>query len=62
MATNHVRRMDNHRVFRPEAVETYTTRRAGEPWGARLRFEVITMIVLTLLAVAAGIAVLLGGR
>jgi hypothetical protein len=48
-----VKRIDNHRIFRPEAVEAYCTRRAGEPWSARLRGERWIIIALTLVAIAA---------
>lgn len=52
----------NHQAFREEAVEAYTTRQAGEPWDLRLRFETFAIIVLTVLAAAALVLVLWGGR
>jgi hypothetical protein len=57
-----VKRLDNHRVFRPEAVEAYTTRRAGEVWVARIRGEWWTVAGLTILAAAAVAFLFLGGR
>jgi hypothetical protein len=57
-----VKRLDNHRVFRPEAVEAYTTRRAGEVWVARIRGEWWSIAGLTILAAAAVAVLFLGGR
>ncbi len=57
-----VKRLDNHRVFRPEAVEAYSTRRAGEAWDAKARFECWMIAGLSLLAVAATVSLFLGGR
>lgn len=54
-----VRHLDNHRIFRPQAVEAYSTRQAGEPWGARARFEGWIIAGLSLMALAA--IVFLGG-
>jgi hypothetical protein len=62
MAPNNVRRIDNHRVFRPEAVEAWSTRRAGEPWHAHAPWERLLIVLLTLLTVAAMIALWIGGR
>ncbi len=57
-----VMRHYNHRTFRPEAVEAYTTRQAGEPWNAKQRFEGLIIGGLTLIA-AAGLAfIFLGGH
>ncbi len=55
-------RLDNYRLYRPEAVKAYSLRRAGEPWSARLRFEGWIILGLTLLAALAGAALLAGGR
>ncbi len=60
MTTEAVKRLDNQRIFRPEAVEAYATRRAGEPWSARLRGEVWIIMALSL-AVAAALAALFVG-
>jgi len=57
-----VKRLDNHRVFRPEAVEAYTTRRAGDVWVARIRGEWWSIAGLTILAAAAVGFLFLGGR
>lgn len=56
------RRLDNHRVFRPEAVEAYATRRAGDAWIARTRFERWLIAALTLVAMVAVGFISLGGR
>jgi hypothetical protein len=48
--------------FRPEAVEAYATRQAGEPWDSKRRFENWVVAGLTLLAGAAVIFVFGGGR
>jgi hypothetical protein len=52
----------SHQNFRPEAVEAYTTRQAGEPWDAKRRFENWTVVGLTFLAAAAVVLVFAGGR
>jgi hypothetical protein len=57
-----VKRLDNHRVFRPEAVEAYTTRRAGDAWIARTRLEGWLIAGLTILAGAAIAFMFMGGR
>jgi hypothetical protein len=57
-----VKRLDNHRVFRPEAVEAYTTRRAGDAWIARTRLEGWLIAGLTIMAAAAVVFMFLGGR
>jgi hypothetical protein len=54
--------LDNHRIFRPQAVEAYSTRQAGDPWGARPRFEGWIIAGLTLMAAVAAAMVFLGGR
>lgn len=59
---NKVKRLDNHRIFRPEAVEAHTTRRAGEPWDSRTRAEAAILAALTILAIAALLALRLGGH
>jgi len=60
---NHkVVRFDNHRIFRAEAVEAYTTRRAGDVWLAKIRGEAWIAGALTLLAVAALIVLMRGVR
>ena len=41
--------------FRPEAVQAYSTRQAGEPWDAKHRLETLIIILLTLGA-GAGLA------
>ena len=51
----------SHQAFRPEAVEAYTTRQAGEPWDTKHRFEGLIIIILTVVAAAAIICVFLGG-
>jgi len=52
----------SHQSFRPEAVEAYTTRQAGEPWDAKHRFENWIIAGLTFAATAALTFVLLGGH
>ncbi len=61
MTPEKVKRMDNHRIFRPEAVEAYSTRRAGEPWGTGLGLEGWVILVLTLLTICGIFAILRGG-
>ena len=57
-----VKRLDNHRIFRPEAVEAYTTRRAGEAWVARPRCEGWIIAGLTTAALVGAVLMWLGGR
>ena len=57
-----IKRLDNHRVFRPEAVEAYTTRRAGEAWIARPRLEAWIIAGLTIVTVAGAVLIWLGGH
>jgi hypothetical protein len=52
----------SHEVFRPEAVEAYTTRQAGEPWDAKHPFEGSITVVLSLVAAAALVLIFLGGH
>jgi hypothetical protein len=52
----------SHQSFRPEAVEAYATRQAGEPWDAKRGFENWIVAGLTLLAAAALTLVFAGGR
>ena len=52
----------NHQTFRPEAVEAYTTRQAGEPWDARHRFENCVIVALSILAAFALALLFMGGR
>lgn len=52
----------SHQNFRPEAVEAYATRQAGEPWDSKRRFENWIVAGLTALAVTAVSLVLMGGR
>jgi len=54
--------LTSYEVFRPEAVEAYTTRQAGEPWDAKHPFEVAITVVLTVVAAAALMFIFLGGR
>jgi len=55
--------LNNYRLFRPQAVEAYWTRQAGEPWAARTRFESWIIAGLTAFAsAAAGIIFFLGGH
>lgn len=61
-SSNKVRRLDNHRVFRPEAVEAYATRRAGEAWETRLPPERYLLVILSLLAVLSGVCLFFGMR
>jgi hypothetical protein len=56
------KRLDNQRIFRPEAVEAYSTRRAGEPWESCPRFERWIVSGLTILTLAGAAAMWLGGR
>lgn len=62
MAENNTTLRYNQQSFRPEAVEAYTTRQAGEPWDAKRRFENWLVAGLTLLAAAALAFVFVGGR
>lgn len=55
-------RVDNYRLYRPEAVAAYSMRGAGEPWAARLPLEGWLIIGLTLLAVVAAVALYIGER
>ena len=55
------RRINNARIFRPEAIEAYVTRRAGDPWLAGTRGERIAIVLLTLVAIAAAILIVRGG-
>ena len=57
---NPVIRQYNHQTFRPEAVEAYATRQAGEPWNARHRWESLIIVVLTLAATAGVTFIFLG--
>ena len=52
----------NQQSFRPEAVEAYATRQAGESWDAKGRLEGWMVAGLTLLAAAALAFVFGGGR
>ncbi|HKD07994.1 MAG TPA: hypothetical protein VKB79_18990 [Bryobacteraceae bacterium] len=52
----------SHQNFRPEAVEAYATRQAGEPWDAKRRFETWIVAGLTVLAATALSLLLAGGR
>jgi len=54
--------LTSYEVFRPEAVEAYTTRQAGEPWDAKHRFEGSIKVLLTVLSIAALTFIFLGGR
>jgi hypothetical protein len=59
---NTVIRHYNHQTFRPEAVEAYTTRQAGDPWNGKYRCEGLIIIALTLLAAAGITSIFLGGH
>ena len=52
----------NHRTFRPEAVEAYATRQAGEPWCAGLRGEPWLIAALSIAVAAAMTLVYWGGH
>ncbi len=52
----------SHQAFRPEAVEAYATRQAGEPWDAKHRFEGWFIAGLTLLAGVALTCMIVGGH
>jgi hypothetical protein len=52
----------NHQTFRPEAVEAYTTRQAGEAWDAKHRLEAWIIAGLTIAAAAATTFMFLGAR
>ncbi|MBV8808911.1 MAG: hypothetical protein JO033_09565 [Acidobacteriaceae bacterium] len=52
----------SHQSFRPEAVEAYATRQAGEPWDARHRLESWMIAVLTVVAAVALAFVFAGGQ
>jgi len=56
------RHLNNYRLFRPQAVEAYSTRHAGEPWTARTPFEGWIIGGLTVIAMAVGAAIFWGGR
>jgi hypothetical protein len=62
LAAGKVRGLDSRRIFRPEAVEAYTTRRAGEAWVARPRLEGWIIAGLTMVALAGAFFIWLGGR
>jgi len=57
-----VKGLDNSRIFRPEALEAYTTRRAGEAWVARPRLEGWIIAGLTVVTVAGAVLIWLGGH
>ena len=59
---NHTTVRYSHQNFRPEAVEAYATRQAGEPWNAKRRFETWIVAGLTVLAATALSLLLAGGR
>jgi hypothetical protein len=61
-ADNKVTRLDNHRIFRPEAVEAYTTRRAGDVWAAGIRWQNWLIVGLTAITAAAIVLLFLGER
>jgi hypothetical protein len=48
--------------FRPEAVEAFATRQAGEPWDAKARYENWIAAGLTLLIAVALVCVFAGAR
>jgi hypothetical protein len=52
----------SHQSFRPEAVEAYATRQAGESWDAKRRWESWMVAGLTLLAAAALALIFAGGH
>ena len=52
--------LNNYRIFRPQAVEAYSTRQAGEPWCGRLPFESWIIALLSVMAIAAAITFLRG--
>jgi hypothetical protein len=52
----------SHEFFRPEAVDAYTTRQAGEPWDGKHRFEGPVIVALTVVAAVALAFILLGGH
>jgi hypothetical protein len=56
------RRLDNYKLFRREAVDAYTTRRAGDPWETRMHFEGGIIFALTLVAALAFALLFLGGH
>jgi len=56
------RHLDNHRIFRPQAVAAYSTRQAGEPWGGGARFEGWIIAGLTVVALTGAAVVFLGGH
>ncbi len=60
MSASKTGRLDNYKLYRPEAVQAYAMRRAGEPWSARLPFEGWIILGLTLLAALAGLALFAG--
>jgi hypothetical protein len=49
-------------IFRPEAVDAFMTRQAGEPWDAKHPFEGLLVLGLTILGAAALTLLLLGGH
>jgi hypothetical protein len=51
----------SHQAFRPEAVEAYATRQAGEPWDSKYGFESWMIAGLTILAAVALTFVFAGG-
>jgi hypothetical protein len=57
----HVPRMNNARLFRPEAVAAYTTRRSGEPWATRLPAERLLILILATMTLFAGYLLCRGG-
>jgi hypothetical protein len=53
---------NNHRIFRPQAVEASAMRQAGDPWAARTRFESWIIAGLTLITAVAAALIFRGGH
>jgi hypothetical protein len=54
--------LNNYRIFRPQAVEAYSTRQTGEPWCGHLRFESWIIACLSVMAMAAAAIIFLRGH
>jgi hypothetical protein len=61
-ANGNGKHLNNYRIFRPQAIEAWATRQAGDPWAARMRFENWVITGLTLIAAAAAALIFRGGH
>lgn len=62
MVEGKVKGLDSRRIFRPEAVDAYATRRAGEAWVAAPRCEGWTIAGFTVIGIMAAVFIWLGSH